>query len=251
MLAPTLPVPLRDPNVRLDPTRANARILAGEERVDFRRVEAASLKMPARFTSAEGKRLFMRFFATLQLNTHFISVVARTRLQGAEIARVEAGLRERLESVTLHLDQAIDAVEAKFEQHGIREVATYDVRALDLEVGVMSANGRRYLEAMMKLDQLMPMLQTLEIHEVMTAEEVDLQRNAAKKQVRAVAQLTRHLAGELRRRFDRALRQATALVIEPADADEASPASEPATVVAEDDGEGTPPDQPPAPPASA
>ena len=41
---------------------------AKETKTDFRRVEAASLKMPARFTSAEGKRFFVRLFNTLQLN---------------------------------------------------------------------------------------------------------------------------------------------------------------------------------------
>ena len=65
--------------VKVDQGGVNARILAKETKADFRRVEAASLKMPTRFTSAEGKRFFARLFNTLQLNTHFISVIARTR----------------------------------------------------------------------------------------------------------------------------------------------------------------------------
>ena len=43
--------------VKLDQGGANARILAREAKVDFRRVEAASVKMATRFTSAEGKRV--------------------------------------------------------------------------------------------------------------------------------------------------------------------------------------------------
>ena len=42
--------------VKMDQGGVNARIIAKETKADFRRVEAASLKMPARFTSAEGKR---------------------------------------------------------------------------------------------------------------------------------------------------------------------------------------------------
>jgi hypothetical protein len=202
MLAPTPPSPLRDPNVRIDEGAVNERILARETRVDYRRVEAASVKMPARFTSAEGKRLFVRMFATLQLNAHFVSVIARTRLEAAEIVRVETVLRERLDALTRQLDDAIDRAELLFQQHGITRAATYDARPLDLEVGVMSANGRRYLEAIMKLDQLMPLLQTLEIHEVLTAEQVDLQRRAMKRQVRGLAVAARHLAGGLRRRMN-------------------------------------------------
>ena len=40
--------------VKVDQGGVNARILAKEAKADFRRVEAASLKMPTRFTSAEG-----------------------------------------------------------------------------------------------------------------------------------------------------------------------------------------------------
>ena len=40
--------------VKVDQGAVNARILAKEAKADFRRVEAASLKMPTRFTSAEG-----------------------------------------------------------------------------------------------------------------------------------------------------------------------------------------------------
>ena len=74
--------------VKVDQGAVNARILAKEAKADFRRVEAASLKMPTRFTSAEGKRFFARLFNTLQLNTHFISVIARTRLDHEDVAKV-------------------------------------------------------------------------------------------------------------------------------------------------------------------
>jgi hypothetical protein len=43
-------------------------------------------------------------------------------------------------------------------------------------VGVLSSSSRRYLEILGKLDQLMPLLQTLEIHEVITQQAVDIER---------------------------------------------------------------------------
>ena len=188
--------------VKLDQGGVNARILAKEAKVDFRRVEAASLKMPTRFTSAEGKRSFVRMFNTLQLNTHFISVIARTRLDPEDVARVETALRERLDAVSAALDRAIDGAEALFKAHGITRVATYDTRALEIEVGVLSSSGRRYLELLGKLDQLMPLLQTLEIHEVITTREVDKQRALVKRQVRGVATAARNFASGLRRRMN-------------------------------------------------
>lgn len=190
--------------VRVDQGGVNERILAREAKVDYRRIEAASLKMPACFTSAEGKRLFVRMFATLQLNAHFISVIARTRLDAEDIARVESALRERIDAVSAALDKAIDGAEALFKVHGITRVATYDTQALQVEVGVLSSSGRRYLEVLGKLDQLMPMLQTLEIHEVITTREVDKQRALVKRQVRGVATAARNFASGLRRRMNEA-----------------------------------------------
>src|SRR5262245_30635821 len=86
--------------VKIDEGGVNARILAKETKADFRRIEAASLKMRAKFTSAEGKRFFVRLFNTQQLNAHFISVIARTRLDHEDVARVEATIRSRMDAVT-------------------------------------------------------------------------------------------------------------------------------------------------------
>lgn len=188
--------------VKMDQGGVNARIIAKETKTDFRRVEAASLKMAARFTSAEGKRFFVRLFNTQQLNAHFISVIARTRLDHDDIAKVETAIRTQLEAVTEKLNQAIDGAEALFKAHGITLIATYDTVPLEVEVGVLSSSGRRFLEVLGKLDQLMPLLQTLEIHEVITTQAVDIQRATLKRQVRDVANGTRNFAMGLRRRMN-------------------------------------------------
>lgn len=188
--------------VKMDEGGVNARILAKETKADFRRIEAASLKMRARFTSAEGKRFFVRLFSTLQLNTHFISVIARTRLDHEDVAKVEAALRTKMDAVSENLNKAIDGAEVLFKSHGVTSVATYDTVPLEVDVGVMSSAGRRYLEVLGKLDQLMPLLQTLEIHEVITAQAVDIQRASLKRQVRDVANGARNFAMGLRRRMN-------------------------------------------------
>ncbi len=188
--------------VKVDQGAVNARILAKEAKADFRRVEAASLKMPTRFTSAEGKRFFARLFNTLQLNTHFISVIARTRLDHDDVAKVEEAIRAQMDAVTENLNKAIDGAEALFKVHGITSTATYDTVPLDVDVHVLSSIGRRFLEVLGKLDQLMPLLQTLEIHEVITTQAVDMQRAALKRQVRDVANGARNFAMGLRRRMN-------------------------------------------------
>ena len=188
--------------VKMDQGGANARILAKEAKADFRRVEAASLKMPTRFTSAEGKRFFARMFNTLQLNTHFISVIARTRLDHDDIGKIEAAIRTQMDTVGANLNKAIDGAEALFKAHGITAQATYDTVPMDIEVHVLSSISRRFLELLGKLDQLMPLLQTLEIHEVITAQAVDLQRAGLKRQVRDIANGARNFAIGLRRRMN-------------------------------------------------
>lgn len=188
--------------VKVDQGAVNDRILAKEVKADFRRVEAASVKMMTHFTSAEAKRLFVRFFSTLQLNAHFISVIARTKLKHEDIERVEAALRQRLEAVTDDLNKAIDGAEALFKSNGITSFATYDTKPLELEVGIISSSGRRYFEVLAKFDQLMPLLQTLEIHEVITPRDADIQRAGIKRAIRSIAGSARNLATGLRRRMN-------------------------------------------------
>ena len=88
---------------------------------------------------------------------------------------------------------------ALFQANGITSVATYDTKALEIEVGVLSSSGRRYLEVLGKFDQLMPLLQTLEIHEVITTQTVDIQRAGLKRQVRDVENAARNFATRARR----------------------------------------------------
>lgn len=190
------------PIIKTDQGAINARILAREAKVDFRRIEAASLKVVTHLTSAEAKRMFVRMFSTLQLNSHFISVIARTRLEHADIEKIEAAMRKDMEAATESLNQAIDGAEALFKAHGISSVATYDAKPLEIEVGLLSSSGRRFLEVINKMDQLMPLLQTLEIHEVLTTQAVDVQRAAMKRQIRAIANSARRLATGLRRRMN-------------------------------------------------
>lgn len=188
--------------VKTDQGAVNARILAREAKADFRRVEAASLKVRTHFTSAEAKRLFVRMFNTLQLNAHFISVIARTRIDHQDVERVEASLRADIDAAKNKLGQALDAAEALFKAHGINSFATYDTQPLEIEVGILSSSGRRYLEVLNQFDQLMPLLQTLEIHEVISTQALDIQRAALKRQVKDIANSARREATGLRRRMN-------------------------------------------------
>ena len=191
-----------DANIRLDQGGINARILAKEAKVDFRRVESASRKIQTTFSSPEIKRLFVRYFNSAQLNSYLISVIARAKLPHAAIEKVESTLKTQLEKLHAEVKETIDGAEAMCKVHGITRLAAYDTESLTIEVKVISSFGRRYLELMTKLDRLMPMLETLAIDDVIEVSRLDLQKALAKKSVRQVAGAARNFAGGLRRRMN-------------------------------------------------
>ena len=191
-----------DATIRLDQGGINARILAKEAKVDFRRVESASRKIQATFHSPEVKRLFVRYLNSMQLNMYLISVIARTKLPHMVIQQIEGALKAQLEKLHAEVNEAIDGAEALCKTHGITRLATYDTEPLAIEAKVISSFGRRYLELMTKVDQLMPMLETLAIDDVIEVAQLDLQKALAKKSVRQVAGAARNFAGGLRQRMN-------------------------------------------------
>lgn len=187
----------------MDKGDANRRILSKDEyRADFRRVEAASLKRKTMLKSAEGKRIFARCFYSFQASVYFTSILGRTKLPHESVEKIEQAIRERLEAATKDLNQAIDGAELLFKQHDIDTAATYDTVPLEAEIGITSALGRRYFELIHKMDQLMPLLQTLEIEEVITERQVEHQRSKSKRVVLAMASTARNLAAGIRRRMN-------------------------------------------------
>ena len=189
----------------MDKGDANRRILSKDEyRADFRRVEGASLKRRTMLKSAEGKRIFARCFYSFQASVYFISTLGRTKLPHESVEKIEQALRERFEAAAKDLNQSIDGAELLFKQHGIAAAATYDTVPLEAEIGITSALGRRYFELIHKMDQLMPLLQTLEIEEVITERQVEHQRSKSKRLVLAMASTARNLAAGIRRRMNEA-----------------------------------------------
>jgi hypothetical protein len=187
----------------MDKGDANRRILAKEEnRADFRRVEGASIKRRTMLRSAEGKRIYARCFYSFQANVYFISTLGRTKLPHESVELVEQAIRDHLEVATKELNQAIDGAELLFKSNGIGGAATYDTVPLEAEVAITSALGRRYLELIHKLDQLMPLLQTLEIEEVINEKQVEHQRSKGKRVVMAIASTARNLGAGIRRRMN-------------------------------------------------
>ena len=188
---------------RLDAGETNRRILNKEEsRQDFRRVEAASLKRRTKLQSAEGKRLFVRCFYSFQASMYFISAMGRTKLPHEAVEEIEGAVRKKLEDAAEVLNRAIDQAEVLLKSNNIESVATYDTVAMEEEVGITSALGRRYFELFHKLDQLMPLMQTLQIEEVITEREEEKQRSTLKRVILSITSSARNFNVGVRRRMN-------------------------------------------------
>jgi hypothetical protein len=158
-----------------DNGKLNERILAREAKQDYlARVEAPRKRVPTMLTSPEAKRLFARFFDSMQLHTNFVSNIARSRLRTEDVEQVEAMIEQSIDKGLAELNQALDGAEALCKVNHISEFAEYDQDPLDRKVGVISSLSRKYLDLIVRFDQLMPMLATLEIDGVVKKKELDV-----------------------------------------------------------------------------
>lgn len=184
--------------VRTDHGEANRRILAKETPADFRRVEAAAITRRTSLHSAEGKRLFVRFFYTLQSRVYYISTIGRTRKSHYEIEALEAQIKEAISQANKSIDRYMGAVEQRLKEASIDTFASFTTVPMEEDVAIVSAIGRRYFELLHRLDQLMPLLQTLEIEELVTETELDKLRAKVKRIAGRPASVSRLLADRLR-----------------------------------------------------
>jgi hypothetical protein len=135
---------------------------------------------------------------------YFISTLGRTKLHAESIEQIEQSVRAKLEAAGKEMDKTIDGAELPLKQNNIEVVATYDTVPLEIEIGITSALGRRYFELIHKLDQTMPLIQTLEIEEVITEKHAAHQRSNCKRIVLSMSSGVRNLAMGVRRRMNEA-----------------------------------------------
>lgn len=188
--------------VTRDHGETNRKLLAKEAAADLTRVESASRKVNITLASPEGKRLYLRCFYVSQANFHFISVFGRMKLPAEDVDKVEQELRTMLDARIALANQRIVAFEKLCHQHGITELASYDIEPLAIEAKVFSMFGRRLLELISKVDQLMPMLETLCIDEALSTSQLITEKSHIKKTVRAVTATTRALSLGLLKRIN-------------------------------------------------
>jgi hypothetical protein len=189
----------------VDDGRINERILRKEATRDYlAKVESASKKIATRLRSPEIKRLFLRYFDSMQLNTHFISRITRTKLPHEAIEKVEEQITCQLKEITDEINTCIDSAELLLKSSGVAhtQLATYDVMPMDFDVKVISRFGRQYRELLEKADQVMPLLESLCVEDIISEQEMDMRKAVIKKMIKRVAWGARTYANGLRRRMN-------------------------------------------------
>jgi hypothetical protein len=186
-----------DPMV--DVGRINERILKKEATKDYlTKVESASKKIATRLCTPEIKRLFLRYFDSLQLTAHFISRIARAKLPHDVIEKVEEQLARQLKEVTDEINISIDNAELRLKSCGVAQLTSYDELPLDLDVKVISRFGRQYHELLEKADQLIQLLESLCIEDVITKQDLDGHKALIRKNIKGVVFAARTYADGLR-----------------------------------------------------
>eukprot|EP01034_Spumella_vulgaris_P033252 gene33252-41030_t len=197
----------------------NRRLLARKVITKNDHIESASRKVPVTLCSPEGKRLYLRCFEITQITFHYITVFARMKVSEQEVEKIELELRTMLDNRLARLNKALADMEAKCMAHGITSLATYDVQPLLFDTKVFSMLDRRMLELIEKVDQLMPMLETLCIDEVLTPSQLLIEKSKFKNTVRGTTKAVRIIRMAMERRANAALAPATASGPNQADAD--------------------------------
>lgn len=208
--------------VSAEHSATNRKLLARQAAAKTDRIESASRKVSVTLSSPEGKRLYLRCFEITQINFHYITVFARMKVADAEVGRIEQELRTMLDSRLARLNQALVDTEAKCTAHGISALATYDVEPLRFEAKVFSMLDRRLLELIEKVDQLMPMLETLCIDEAVTPSQLLVEKSRIKKTVRGTTKVARMIRASLERRANTVLTPSAQLPAAAADTPHAS-----------------------------
>ncbi|QBE66267.1 hypothetical protein [Pseudoduganella lutea] len=178
----------------------NLKLLARQAAAKTDRIESASRKIGVTLYSPEGKRLYLRCFEISQINFHYITVFARMKVADSEVERIEQELRTMLDSRLKRLNKALVDAEAKCTANGISQLATYDVEPLAFDAKVFSMLDRRLLELIEKVDQLMPMLETLCIDEVITPSQLLIEKSRNKNAVRGATKAIRIVRASLERK---------------------------------------------------
>lgn len=166
-------------------------------------LESAYVEYPTVINSPVIKRVYIRFFDATQLNVHRISVYGRIGLREEQVVQVEDRIRKSLEDVDAYLNEKLRESEALFQANGIttmpRHLAPKEFRAR-----VISPLSRKFLNALIKADQVVGMIELLVIEDLIKTTRGEMLIAEVRNRLRKIAVGARTLALGVRKMVETA-----------------------------------------------
>ncbi len=175
----------------------NIRLKSQVEKTRVPTIEAAGLKATVTLFSPEAKRLWRDVFLLTQACVHYVRVIGRYTLDDSVVDKAEAMIENQLSKQMDAIDLHIASTTRRCNEKGVKELATYNVKPLILTVSVFSTFDNRFLDLIAKVDQIMPMLETLAIGGHIGSKGLAEEKNRAKKTASRVHVVARQAKGHL------------------------------------------------------
>lgn len=166
-------------------------------------LESAYVEYPTVINSPVIKRVYIRFFDATQLNVHHISVYGRIGLREEQVVQVEDRIRKSLEDVDAYLNEKLRECEALFQANGITAMPRH-LAPKEFRVRVISPLSRKFLNALIKADQVVGMIELLVIEDLIKTTRGEMLIAEVRNRLRKIAVGARTLALGVRKMVETA-----------------------------------------------
>ncbi len=173
--------------IECDPDDFNARMLAKIEKSRLTRYEGSHIPFDVVLRSPETKRVFARSFNSFQANMFIMLAQARQQFPKEVIDNVEQDIRKSISQCMEQAKREIAAAEKLCEKNGVVRSVEYADEPIVVSAHVISSDGLRYLKLVLKIDQLMVMLETLAAVNLLSGNAADRRKKYYKRTVLQIA----------------------------------------------------------------
>lgn len=170
-----------------DPGDFNARMLAKIAKSRLTRYEGSHIPFDVVLRSPEIKRVFARSFNSFQANMFIMLAQARQQFPKEVIDNVEQDIRKSIDQCMEQAKREIAAAEKLCEKNGVARSVEYADEPMVVSAHVISSDGLRYLKLVLKIDQLMVMLETLAAAHLLGGKTLDRRKKHFKRAVLQIA----------------------------------------------------------------
>lgn len=169
--------------IECDPDDFNARMLAKIAKSRLTHYEGSHIPFEVVLRSPEIKRVFARSFNSFQANMFIMLAQARQQFPQGVIDSVEQDIRKSISQCMEQTKREIAAAVKLCEKNGVARSVEYADEPIVVSAHVISSDGLRYLQLVLKIDQLMVMLETLAAAHLVGGKTLDRRKKHFKRTV--------------------------------------------------------------------